>query len=137
MINGLKRGDRLGSLPRMVGGVEIAVKPGEVAAAYFQADAVPFFEHVTGGHQVYGVLLNGSGGYWARLVRALPVPRSYNAVHQAPRRAAGFHVDQLGGEICVLRRGGSVQRNCQGTSHIHVGFQRGCAVAEHVVPGLN
>ena len=101
MVNRLDRRLQFSLCGECPTGIGIAVKAREIAAGNLQTNAMTGLKDIAGGPQVEGI-----GVDLARLDRlwtgrGLPLPRPDNAIREVLGKAAGMHVNQLGGEVRV------------------------------------
>ena len=80
MENSLKRGNKPRPCAYVPAGVGVPVEPREVAAGNLQPDPMPLLEHVAGGPEVDGVLVDFAGLDEARRLSRLPIPGANDAV---------------------------------------------------------
>jgi hypothetical protein len=79
----------------------ITVKAWEIAAGDLQANAMTGLKDIAGGPQVdgVGVDLARLDGLWTG--GGLPITRSDNTIREVLGKAAGMHINQLGGEVRI------------------------------------
>src|SRR5262249_35275205 len=103
VMNCLDRRQQCGLCSQGSTRVGITVKAWEIAARNLQTNAMTGLKDIAGGPQVngVGVDLTRLDGLWSG--GGLPIPRPDNAVRKVLGKAAGMHVNQLGGEVRIHR----------------------------------
>jgi len=105
MQHGVSRldGVRIGGC--VFAGVEVAIEAREVAAAYFQADAVPFEKHIAGVPHVDFELVDLARSHeFGRAFGRFAKFGAENAFGHIARETVRAYIDELGGEVSVYSR---------------------------------
>src|ERR1017187_15573 len=137
MVHGVVRHHTLGLVVVIAAGVEVAVETREVAARYFDPDAVAGGEVIAGGHGLERHAIYFAGFQpGQRLVVSVAIAQAPDGLVQVVGRAVGVHVDQLHCEIGIFGIGRNMQRDADRTAGFDGLLERLGGVDQNVGPGL-